>query len=90
MDKLKFIMSEFWSFLLPFIKVLLSDVGKVLASAAMNAVQAAARGDFNSDERRQIAFRQITAELQRRGLEVATSTVNAAIEAAVLKLKAQQ
>jgi len=87
MDKIKFIMSQMWFFLLPFIKILLGQAGTALAKAAMSAVQAAAKGQMADEERRRLAFKTITVDLQRQGIEMATSAINAAIEAAVLKMK---
>jgi hypothetical protein len=88
-EKLKVLFSGLWVFLGPFVKLFLSGVGTALAKAAMDAVTATATsmGDADGDAKRREAFRQIRAELTRQGIQVGASAINAAIEAAVQKLK---
>jgi hypothetical protein len=86
-EKLKFIVSEVWAFLLPFIKILLTSGGKILMNAALEAVQAcASMKDASGAQKRDAAFAIITAKLTGAGVEMATSVINAAIEAAVQKI----
>jgi hypothetical protein len=89
-EKLKFIVSEVWLFLLPFIRVMLTDAGRVLAVVAMNAVTtvASTMGDAAGEEKRAEAFNLITSDLTSKGIMIGTSFINAALEAAVIKLKA--
>lgn len=95
LERLKLITSSLWSFIAPFVRIFLSSAGPVLASAAMKAVQAAAHyyaGESGATKRDE-AFKMIVSDLQRQGVEigvqVTTSMINAAIEAAVAKLKAE-
>lgn len=90
---IKLISSSIWSFVLPFIKLMLSQAGPILAAAALEAVKAvAANASGSTDaEKRNLAFDAIGRSLKTKGIEigvgVSTALVNAAIEAAVLKLK---
>jgi hypothetical protein len=95
-ERLKLITSSVWSFIAPFVRIFLSAVGPALAAAATKAVTAAAQyyaGD-NGKTKRDAAYDMIVSDLRRQGVEigkqVTTSMVNAAIEAAVQNLKAQQ
>lgn len=90
MEKLRFILSSLWSFLAPFIRQLMSDSGILLAQAAMSAVSAVAStmNDASGEAKRNQAFNLILSDLTKLGIEMAASTINAAIEAAVVKLKA--
>ena len=87
MDKIKFMMSGVWTFLLPFIKILMSQAGQILAASALNAVSIMANRDMNSDQKRAAAAQLVKVDLANAGLEMATSVVNAAIEAAVVRFK---
>lgn len=89
MEKIKFLLSNLWEFLRPFICQLMSQAGLILAQAAMTAVTAVATSMAEADgaAKRQEAFGMIEDELKRAGVEMAASTINAAIEAAVVKLK---
>jgi len=42
---------------------------------------------MNNDEKKAAAFAQITDELKAKGIELGTSVINLAIEAAVQKMK---
>lgn len=88
-EKIRFFMSEIWTFIKPFVKQLLTDSGKILARSAMTAVTAVAVSmtDADGSEKRKAAFDIILDDLKSQGIELATSTINAALEAAVVKLK---
>lgn len=91
-EKIKFFLSDVWVFLQPFVEQLLSDSGKVLARAALSAVTAVAQNMIGStnEEKRQAAFEMILDDLKVSGIEIGTSVINAALEAAVVKMKASQ
>lgn len=84
---IKLYSSKTWTFLLPIIKIFMSQAGTTLASIALNAVQLVANGAMNNDEKKAAAFAQITDELKAKGIELGTSVINLAIEAAVQKMK---
>jgi len=91
MDRLKFLFSEAFSFLKPFIKVLLTQSGLILMRAAQEAVMAVEndmRG-LEGAKKREAAFEIIQDKLKDAGVEIMSSAVNSAIEAAVLKLNSK-
>ncbi len=90
-NKIKFFMSEAWAFIKPFVTQLLTDSGQILARSAMSAVAAIAADMSAADgkTKRDAAFDMILGDLKAHGIELATSTINAALEAAVVKLKAE-
>ena len=95
LERLKLITSSLWGFLAPFVKIFLSAMGPALAKAALAAVMntekyyAGEPGATKRDE----AYKMIVSDLTRQGIEIGAqvtgSMVNAAIEAAVQKLKAE-
>jgi len=89
-EKIKFIMSKLWWFLAPFIRQLMTGAGMLLADAAMMAVSSVQTSMSGADgaQKRQKAFDQIKTELSLNGIQLAANVINAAIETAVLKLKA--
>jgi len=89
MTALKLFLSPMWGFLKPMIAIFLSQIGPVLATAAQKAVIAAAAsvGEKDGNVKRKIAFDIIMEDLKSQGIAVTASTVNAAIEVAVQKLK---
>ena len=87
MEKLKFLWSNLWDFVAPFIKVLMSQAGPILAAAAIKAVTFCASTDMANDTKRQVAFDAILEDLGKQGIKLGTSVINMAIEAAVLKIK---
>jgi hypothetical protein len=89
MDKFKFIMSNVWAFLKPFVILLLKKEGEVLMRASMEAVTAVAANMQGSKgtEKRDAAFSMIVEKLIAEGVSVATEQINATLEAAVLKIK---
>lgn len=89
MEKIKFIMSKLWMFLRPFICQLMSQGGAILAETAMTAVSAVALSmqEADGEAKRRQAFEIIQTELTKKGVQMATSIINAALEAAVVSLK---
>ena len=88
LNKIKFFMSSAFAFLLPFIKILLAQEGQLLMDSAMEAVRAASTMPGASGaQRRDAAFAIMSNKLTTNGVELATSAINSALEAAVLKLK---
>jgi len=93
MSRFKLFFSGLWSFLQPFIAIFLSKAGPLLASAALAAVKATAdsMSGASGADKRDAAFKAIEADLMRQGVaigaEVTSSMINAAIEAAVQKVK---
>jgi hypothetical protein len=95
MNRLKLVFSWIWDFLKPFVAVLASAIGPVLAATAESAVKAVAEGALTGDkERRDAAFDLAVANLKTQGYQigaqVTVSMVNTAIELAVQKLKAKE
>ena len=90
MEKIKFLMSNLWLFLQPFIKVLMNQAGQILIRSAINAVATVANRELGNEAKRELAFAIITTDLANAGIKLATSTINAALEAAVVKLKAAE
>ena len=92
-DKIKLIVSavsnDTWEFLKPLLKMYATKAGKILAVAALAAVKsvAASYGDADGDTKRKAAFDLISEDLKQQGLELGTSFINQAIEAAYLKFK---
>ena len=90
-EKLKFLASGMWDFLRPLIRIFLSAMGPVLASAARTAVAVAATKVISSTEKRNSAYKDILVEMERQGFkfgeDFTESMINAAIEAAVQGLK---
>lgn len=95
MTRFKLLLSSLWGFLQPFVAIFLSEIGPVLAHSATEAVKLAAANLANEPGavKRGAAFDMIVADLRHQGIElgvqVSTSMINAAIEAAVLGLKAK-
>jgi hypothetical protein len=93
-EKIKFITSSAWDFLRPFIAIFLSQIGPILVQAATAAVAAQAQRAISGAEKRDGAYGAIEGQLLQAGFavgtDVTTSMINAAIEAAVAKLKAEQ
>ena len=86
-EKIKFISSKAFEFLLPFIKILLSQAGMILAESAMKAVTTMSLTDLSNDAKRVAAFDSIMSDLKAKGITLGTSVINSAIETAVLNLK---
>jgi len=86
---IKAAMSSVADFLIPILKLFLSDIGPALGKAAVSAVGIVAQdlAGKTSTEKRNAAYRLIVDELKDQGITAAESAINAAIEVAVLKLK---
>lgn len=91
MDKIKFLFSGVFEFLKPFIKILLTQGGIILMTAAQETVAAIATNiqDRPGPEKKAVAFDIIETRLRAAGITMATTVINGAIEAAVLKLKSK-
>lgn len=87
-DVIKFYWSQAYQFLLPFIKILMSQLGEVLTRSAIAAVKTAQESGLSNSEKRDLAFKQIASDMSDAGFTIATSIINLALEAAVTKLKA--
>ncbi|MGD9687242.1 MAG: phage holin, LLH family [Desulfobacter sp.] len=88
-EKIKFILSQAWEFLAPFIRILLTKAGVLLAETAMTVVQEVETSLTASDgaAKRAAAFEMIQQELKGKGIELAANVIYMAIEAAVSKIK---
>lgn len=88
-EKMKIVMSGIWGFVVPFLRVMMSQAGPILASAAMAAVQAAVGS--TGEEKRKAAYDAIVKDLRNQGIrvgkDIGESMVNAALELAVVKMK---
>jgi len=89
MEIITLFFSSLWVFLRPFILQLLTEGGILLAKYAMEAVTkvASTMSEADGAAKRDEAFKIIADQLAKEGVQIATSTINAAIEAAVVKLK---
>jgi len=93
MTRFKLLFSSLWAFLQPFVNVFLSDFGPVLAKSALAAVKitAANLAAEPGAVKRESAYALIVSDLKHQGVqigaEVTTSMINAALEAAVQKVK---
>ena len=94
-EKVKFFFTKIGSSLLPFVKIFVSSAGQILGSIALDVVKQIAADPSmikaGGLAKRQAAFDLIVKDLKGKGLElgvqVSTSMINAAIEAAVQKAK---
>jgi ribosome-associated translation inhibitor RaiA len=95
-ERLKLVFSKIWDFLAPFVKVFLSSAGNILAASAITAVKTVAQtmGEADGAAKRKAAFTTIVTALKGQGItlgvQVTTSMIYAAIEAAVQKLKTEE
>jgi len=91
-EKLKFIMSKVFELLLPFLKRMTTDAGIFALEMAILYVPQINDSfkDKDGAEKRAEVFRLIKEAAQKKGIELADSIVNGAIEAAVAKLKQVQ
>lgn len=87
-EKIRMITSDVWDFLHPFIEVFLTEAGQALAKAALSAVStiATTMNDADGDTKRKAAFELILKDLEAQGIQMGTSMINAALEAAVQKI----
>jgi hypothetical protein len=89
MDKVKVIFSKVLEFLLPLIRKFLVDGGLIALQLAFEVVPIVAQSfaHGSGEEKRKEAFKMILDKAKAQGLVLSTSMINAAIEAAVAKLK---
>uniref|UniRef100_A0A6M3M2G4 Putative holin n=1 Tax=viral metagenome TaxID=1070528 RepID=A0A6M3M2G4_9ZZZZ len=87
---LKILFGAIGTFLAPFIKMFLNDIGKVVLNIAMEVVLALAASAMPGAKKQKEAFKLIFDKLKAQGITVATHVINAAIEAAVAKLKEKE
>jgi hypothetical protein len=89
-ERLKVLFSDVWGFLAPFLRLFLTDAGRLLASSAMEVVTEIAETmlDKDGEEKRRAAFIRISDDLRSGGIRLGASVINAAIEAAVQRLRA--
>lgn len=94
MTRFKLLFSSLWAFLQPFVNVFLSEFGPALAKSALAAVKitAANLAAEPGSVKRENAYTLIVSDLRHQGIQigaqVTSSMINAALEAAVQKLKA--
>lgn len=90
-ELIKLYSSSVWGFVRPFVRMFLSKAGPILAKAALAAVRAQVNSSKTGSDKRDAAFNAIATELKQQGItigvEVSTYMINAAIEAAVAKVK---
>lgn len=86
---LKLAASSIGTFLLPFVKIFLSNIGPALIAASTQAVAATAANmtGATGPEKRDAAYQAIVNDLKRQGIEATALMINSAIEAAVAKLQ---
>ena len=89
---LKAVSAGVWDFILPFLKILVSQAGQILAQVAMDTVKQVALNNSNvpGDQKKAIAFDVISSSLKTQGIALGASVINLAIETAVQKLKDKQ
>ena len=90
-DQMKLFFSSVWTFIEPFVEILLTSAGQALAQSAMAAVTQVAKDPtlLTNDSKRNAALDMIRQDLINQGVAIGTSTINAALEAAVVHLKAK-
>lgn len=88
-EKVKLVLSDIWEFLEPFVLIFLTESGQIVAEVAFKVVVeiALTMGDADGETKRKAAYQIIVDELSDRGLTLGVSVINAAIEAAVQRLK---
>lgn len=93
MNRFKLLFSSLWVFLQPFVNIFLSEFGPVLAKSALAAVKVTA-ANFAAEPgsvKREHAYALIVSDLKYQGIQlgaqVTSSMINAALEAAVQKVK---
>ena len=87
-DKFKAFLSSVEDFLMPFIKQFLTTEGPIILAAAEKAVLALAAQSMPGAQKQAAAYTAIVTDLQAQSITASTSVINAAIEAAVAKVKA--
>lgn len=90
-EKLQLLWSDVWDIIAPFVRLFLTKSGQALAEIALSAVVKVASDPsiLTGEAKRNKAFNMILVELKARGITIATSVINTAIEVAVQKMKDQ-
>lgn len=86
-EKIKLVFSGVLDFLMPFIRLFLNNAGQILMATALEVIKELATITATGEEKRRIAFIKIQVDLKEKGIALATSTINSAIEAAYQKYK---
>lgn len=86
-EAIKLYMSKLWTVLKPSIMLLLSEVGQMAMSIAVDIVKDLATQDLSNGEKRDAAFDAIKDQLKERGKTAGNSLINLVIELAVQALK---
>lgn len=83
-ERIKILSSEILTFLLPFLRQLVTAEGKVLIAACTKAVAMAARDESlqSGSDKMEAAIEIVKGELLTKGIFEATSLIRATIEAA--------
>jgi hypothetical protein len=89
MTRLSFVMSWAWEYLKPLVERLLSAHGRELAAASIEAVRILEAEDAPGIEKLRMATEMIRGHLKRIGIEFATSEIQAAVHAALLRVRSQ-
>jgi hypothetical protein len=91
-EKFDALFGDVWDFLQPMFKLFMSQAGAMLGQIALGVVMDIAKDPSMVQSgglaKRQAAFDKIAQELKDKGLIVAESMINAAIETAVQHVKA--
>lgn len=88
-EKFKIINNNIIEFIMPFLKILLTESGKILAEIALETVKTYASSGLTNEIKREMSRDYIKKTLSEKGISMAESVVNLAIEAAVVKMKAK-
>lgn len=89
-DAIKLYMSKLWSVIKPSVMILLSEVGQMAMSIAVDIVKDLATQDLSSSEKREAAFDGVKEQLEASGKTAGNSLINLVIELAVQALKAEK
>jgi hypothetical protein len=89
MDRIKFLFSEVYQFLKPFITLLMTQAGRLLIQVAYDTVIATEKymAGEPGPEKHTTAYKTIVNQLKREGIVMAAAVVDIAIKMAVLKMQ---
>jgi hypothetical protein len=79
--------SSVWDFIRPLLSQLLTEQGRMLVRLARDAVDLMEETELSGAEKREGAISMVRAALSEMGLHLRSHLVNAAIEAAVARLR---
>jgi hypothetical protein len=83
---IKLFFSSIWTFLLPFLKVYLTEMGGIMANSAISAVKyAATMNGASGSDKRKIAVTMVMSDLKSHGFEAAKNVIYGAVVAAYEK-----